>query len=244
MTLYIEDAYLSYSTNINDSLLNITQVMAPDSNLYSKVDIENLYTIGEAGEPSLPVKLVRLYIPEGKDVDYITFSKHQNPMIYNLQDPIFPIQPDPPISIDSLVPEFTPPDSVIYSSYNAWPDTMVKMDRLDFFNGYNQIATIIVLPFQYFPQADSLIYYSTISITVNLKQSTNGQVIYPNQSVETQSFYNDILHGMVDNPQDITTTTQKSSKLPKTLPVYEYVVITDDSHIGSFAGFCLSGKTE
>jgi hypothetical protein len=241
------DSQISYTVNINAADVSISSIAAADGDTYSNINIAKLYTSGDTGKPTLPVKYIRLYIPDGKDVDNISFTT-SSAITYNLSSEIFPMQKPMPTSTASIVQGFTNPDQTIYSSNSAWPSEMVKLINNGYFDIKNRIVTIAVIPFQYYPLTNKLDFYSSISITVNLKQSTNSPVdSIKNRAPQVQAMYSDILKNMVANPQDIISSTISQKLIPTTtqplttpqcsLPVYEYVIITDASLVSGFADF-------
>ena len=68
------NSQINYTVSFNTSDLSINIVTASDSNTYSSVNITKLSAYGDIGKPSLPVKYVNLYIPNGQDVNSINFT--------------------------------------------------------------------------------------------------------------------------------------------------------------------------
>ena len=232
------NSQINYTVNLSSTDLSINPLTASDNNTYSFVSFTKLYASGDTGKPILPVKVLHFYIPEGKDIDNISITT-SSAITYSLSSKVFPAQKSIPISTTSTYQDFTKADSTIYNSNNAWPYEMVKMVDKGYFGGRNQIVTIAVIPFQYFPLMNKLDFYSSINITINLKQSTNNNVISSNHSTIIKSMYDNILNKIVVNPTDInfSTNAQTMSSLTMTLPAYEYVIITDATLVNSFASF-------
>ena len=242
------ESQISYTVNINTSDLSINNIIAKDGNTYSKINVEKLYSLNDTSKPSLPVKYIKLYIPDGKDVHNISITT-SSAISYNLTSKVFPVQKPIPISINSTVLGFINPDSIAYNSNTAWPVEMVKMIQNEYFDIKNRIITIAVTPFQYYPLMNKLDFYSSINITVNLKSSSTSPVnSVLNRSPHIQAMYADILKGMVDNPQDIVflntplsspnTSTNTQTKIVSCgLSSYEYVIITDANLVSGFTDF-------
>ncbi|MGD0711734.1 MAG: C25 family cysteine peptidase [Bacteroidales bacterium] len=243
------ESQINYAVSINASSVSINTALAFDGNTYSNVNIANLYASGDTGKPTLPVKYIRLYIPAGKDVDNISFTT-SSATSYNLTAKVFPMQKPIPVSANSTIQGFTKPDAAIYNSSAAWPSQMVTMVSNGYFDLINRIVTIAITPFQYYPLLNKLDFYSSINITVNLKQSANIPVdTVKSRNPHIQAMYADILKGMVNNPQDInissvlqktkinTASTPILESTQCSLPVYDYVIITDTTLVSSFANF-------
>jgi len=242
------ESQINYTVALNTSDLSISTSMSTDGKIYNHVNVAKLYTSADTGKPELPVKYVKLYIPEGKDVDNISFTT-STAISHNLTSKIYPVQKPKPMSTNSTIQGFTKPDSAIYNSGASFPLQMVKLVNRGYFDGHNQIVTIAVIPFQYYPLMNKIDFFSSINIIVSLKQSTNNKLLYATHAEKDQSTYAYILKSIVDNPKDIiTSTTLQKTKaniittptLESTgcsLPVYKYVIITDTTLVSGFANF-------
>ena len=239
---YYADSQINYTVNINASGLSINTATATDGNTYSNVNISKLFSLSDTGKPALPLEYIKFYIPAGKDVDSISFTT-SSATTYNLTAKVFPVQKPIITSMSYTSPGFTKPDSVIYNSIAAFPSQMVKLVHNGYFDVNNRIITIAVTPFQYYPLMNKLDFYSSISITVTLKQSSINPVnTVKNRSQYIKAMYADILKSMVVNPQDIPASGAMTSSVMHassnyTLVPYDYIIITDTSFVSSFASF-------
>ncbi len=241
------ESQINYTVSINASNLSINTATAIDGNKYSNVSISNLIAISDTGSPGLPLKYIQLYIPSGEDVNNISITTSSE-TTYNLTAKVFPMQKPVLTSLTASTPAFVKPNPSIYNSSTAWPSQMVTMVNDAYFDLKNRIITLAVRPFQYYPLTNTLNFYSIINITVTLKQSTRNPIdSVKKRSVQVQSIYSNILKNIVVNPQNIpnpltlpkpnTETTPMLAATQCSLPVYDYVIITDTSLVSSFANF-------
>jgi len=226
---------------LRHSDLSISNITATDSNTYNNLNITKLYTLSDTGKPALPVKNIWLYIPDDEDVDNVSFTT-SSAIKYNLIGKVAPVQKPLPTSVYATAPDFIKPDSVIYNSNAAWPTEMVSIVNNGYFDGKNRIIKLEVVPFQYYPLINKLDFYSTIHITVNLKQSNDTTILsVKHRTPYTQAMYSNIMKKLVDNPLEISSKNDNGNfslmTTTMTLPTYEYVIITDASLISGFANF-------
>lgn len=232
------ESQIHYTVSFYASDLNIDTITAIDGNTYSMLKIAKLHNIVDTGKPELPVKYVQLYVPSGKDVDNISIT-NSSFSTYNLDSRVFPTQNPVPISLTTTVDGFIFSDSAVYNSTSAWPSEMVKIVDNGFFDGNNRILTLTITPFQYYPLLSRLDFYTSVSITVTLKQSTGNPVdSVKYRTPNMQKIYTNLLKNMVDNPQDVPAySPPNTTTKAMTLPSYEYVIITDHSLASGFEDF-------
>jgi hypothetical protein len=89
--------------------------------------------------------------------------ERKNPTSYTLSKPIAPMQAQYPFSQSDL-PPMTLPNQDIYGSDNQYPSIIHNGFRTEFLAGHS-IAFSAVCPFTYNPQANELVFYSTIQIS-------------------------------------------------------------------------------
>lgn len=216
---------ITYTASFSTNDLSIDTIKAADNNIYTKVKLANNYDYTEElGRPELPTRTIRLIIPFGQVVSNVNVTNIQTQSYY-VKHHVYPVD-----SCGILEHFFIPPYSVIYGSSNVYPlSPIVDWDQ-DYFDG-NNIVTIIVCPFEYYPSS-SLLKQIT-SITINISYSVNNQnVSVPLQRLQhSQELYDSILYHMVDNPLEITnyqtrpTIVDELGQVSNGLPVYEYVVV-------------------
>jgi len=146
--------------------------------------------------------------------------------------------------MDYFEQEFVKLDSSIYNSNKAYPQEIVKIVHQGYFDGTKRIVTIAITPFQYYPNSDSLEFYTNIDFTINLKDTQDNGIIVKNRSIKNNLIYDEILKSIVDNPGDISKYETKSSEKESifqdkgdSYPFFEYVIITDSTLTPAFNCF-------
>ncbi len=227
----VSQAQTTYTATFSFSGLTLGTTSAPDNNTYTKVSLTGAEgQISEAGEPELPTHTLQLMIPFNKAVTSITCSNvvTQN---HQISYRVYPAE-----SYDSIFPVFTAPKVAIYNSNSVYPAQPVTAWRQGYFDGNNNIVSINVCPFKYYPSSGLLKQIISMTITVNYADGFQGGIQNISRLQHTQNLYDSILYYMVDNPQVIpsirinpTIVTELGSTVTN-LPVYEYVVIVPSSY--------------
>jgi len=92
-----------------------------DRNNYARLTTPpNLGSIGQHGEPVLPVKHVKILIPPNADANKIT-CKVSGKQVISLSHKIEPGQHPIPTSLNYKKKEFVPPNPEIYNSRQPYP---------------------------------------------------------------------------------------------------------------------------
>jgi hypothetical protein len=211
--------------------LEISPYVAEDQQTYSRLVYQGLdNVIINPGSPSLPVKYVRLIVPRDKnysDISVVTTP----PEISELQHLVYPVQNPVPTADEAVNVPFAPPNPEIYQVEAPYPSSPVKYVGEGYYDGDKHIITLAVYPAQYEPSTGRIFFYSSISVTVNENmQQQPAMHSITRAPVGLQSLYNQPLHGLVANEQDIPVFT--GGPLTPTAGAggkskfYEYVVIT------------------
>lgn len=204
---------------------------------FQRLSLAGCGLMGEIGKPQLPVKYLRLIIPQDMDVDSVVISNQASVQvqgsyyIFPAQHPVYDFQP--------VTYPFVEPDSIIYNSSEPFPEKLAQPVRHDFFDGCNRISTIAVYPVQYQPAESTLTLYTAFSLELSFKPAT-GRAIQPRlRAAHLQRTYDRFLRYMVDNSEDIPAYGCGPQILgkgggggipePEEPPFYEYVIVTHDS---------------
>ncbi len=220
--------------------LSLTALSASDNNNYTLVELEDANHLNEAGTPDLPIRYVSFIIPNGQMVDYITITNSVS-QSFTLTNFVYPVQQPTYTCSGCPPPVFATPSMPIYSSANPWPSDMVNLISQGYFDGSNNVITIAICPFQYYPNDSRLDFFTSISVNITLKSSTNTGITRKRLSKD-QQLYNDILAKLVKNTQDISSfmvspILETEIEGTASLPCYEYVIITPNAFSSSFNPF-------
>jgi hypothetical protein len=139
---------------------------------YTQVTLEGGHTYAQPGEPALPWLGSKLLLPLGEEAGKITV-KLSKPHRYKLDKPIQPADANYPFSIKDIPPPCGP-DEVIYASEDAWPRENNNGVNTQFLAGH-PINFTAYCPFEYYPAASELVFYQSVSITVESHSSSRAQ---------------------------------------------------------------------
>lgn len=188
---------------------SIENVILEDGKTYSRIilpDIDN--RTDSVGYPNMPIKYIRFIIPSNSSASKIIVNKI-NTVRIGLDNYLEPTQPRIPTQINYKKPVFTGPKSKIYESNLPFPQSVFEIVDQGHFRG-NRIVTVAVYPFQYFPDKNELIFYSSTDISLEFsidKEIRSNSMKIPKKFMDD----NAILKCMVENKSDVETYRVKPS---------------------------------
>lgn len=242
-------AQLSHSVSFQKSELEIRSLRTEEAKEeFQKLVMKSLPFTGEAGKPELPVKYVRLLIPAETEVAGLAISASEACTI-KLERKLYPAQSPTATSVN-FIRHITKADSAFYNSYNTYPPEPVKVVDDGYFDG-NHIVTLAVFPLQYSPKKNKAIFHSLVNFSLLLKPGKSKCSYAAERPEENQIIYDNILKGLIDNPEDIIKYQVKPRLIKlshsppernvmdvkETLPFYEYAIITTDELKAGFEEF-------
>lgn len=125
---------ISHTIEFNTQGVTIGTKVGGDSTLYADVIMDNSLPGVEVGNPGLPVYYVNYILPPEVKVIGFTITASTS-STYNLNYPIFPNQYSPSCGIDCDQPPFVSPNTLIYSSLQAYPTEMLTVAHQGYFDG-------------------------------------------------------------------------------------------------------------
>ncbi|UCD04242.1 MAG: hypothetical protein JSW73_01220 [Candidatus Woesearchaeota archaeon] len=207
------------------------------------VELTNCISVGEVGEPSLPVCPVHILISQSKvisnvDVDYFDETR----IDYDLSNkPIVPAQKEIPISCED-VPDFAL-NQEIYNSDQPVPELIYENKGTGLMVGFN-ILTINLNPVRYIPKNGELYYYPKMEISVTLADGFGAVSEQENKFLRLKESDVDRVSSLIENPSTISSYSVPVEFGTLDAPLngsctcdptktYEYVIITDESLLNS-----------
>lgn len=222
----VAQGQVTYTATFNGNNLSFESVSAPDGNTYSQVLLSGVIgNTSDAGKPQLPLRTLQLMIPFGKEVTNIVCSNIVT-QSFQLNHNVYPAP-----TYDATGQVFAAPDLLVYQSDNAFPAQPIMGWRQDYFDGNNNIVSVGLCPFEYYPKTGLLKLITSVTITVTYANGLLGGVTQIQRLQTTQNLYDSILYHMVDNPEVIPTfriaptIVEELGNTSTNLPVYEYVVV-------------------
>ena len=218
---------LSYTFEFLEPGLHTTDVSGSD---YSVIDMPGCMAIGnQAGEPLVPIKIVKLLIPAMKEVTNVEVTGTSIEIDLGdfdlIENPVFPYQN--PVPFGSAPGEFIIDDQ-IYASDTPYPSE----SHGDYHIGYSRGFAILDMsfnPVQYIPSEGRLFYYPELTVNIEL-EDTN----YANQFFRNNPDDQDWVEKLVYNPNiaDTYPANAPTSEYPGGLcdpsDEYDYVIITTE----------------
>lgn len=234
----VAQGQVTYTATFNGNNLSFESVSAPDGNTYSQVLLSGVIgNTSDAGKPQLPLRTLQLMIPFGKEVTNIVCSNIVT-QSFQLNHNVYPAP-----TYDATGQVFATPDLLVYQSSNAFPAQPIIGWRQDYFDGNNNIVSVGLCPFEYYPKTGLLKLITSVTITVTYANGLLGGVTQIQRLQTTQNLYDSILYHMVDNPEVIPTfriaptIVEELGNTSTNLPVYEYVVVAPRNLIESLHDF-------
>jgi hypothetical protein len=201
------------------------------TNGYDVVELRGYPSLIHPGSPRVPRVVIPLCIPPGTSPTKVEIINQEVVDIHGTYS-LYPAQPDIPLPMPdkSFIPEEEiPPNPVIYSSNNLYPEVEIKVNGAGTKSGY-RIAHIEMFPLRYRPKDGRLQLATTITFRVEYTYdpNTNTTVLTSRQ----QKVFGEAVSRIVKNPEDLSSFAPRVNdrKPPTFLPAgyYEYVIITED----------------
>ncbi|HVP58168.1 MAG TPA: C25 family cysteine peptidase [bacterium] len=183
----------------------------------------------ELGEPCLPVKVVQVYVPRGKEIKRVVIESQASSVLPG-QYLLLPGQREIPTS--SVVrPEQVPPDEAVYASSEPYPSAPVQLTATGTMSG-RRIASFKVFPLQYVPAKKELTFNSEIVFSVELQDAPEAAI--PLETADVASLRNSIVASMVENGSEVEADFPSTGTLTGPQAV-EYLIICHENHVDEYA---------
>ena len=191
---------------------------------FTRVSLKGCKLYGETGKPRLPVKPLRILLPQDTTVDKITVKTSEEIVVNDVDNielggEIYTLNENPPTS---------PPDPV-YDMSQPYPGTLFYNGGVQYFRGY-AILHVNLHPVQYYGDTKTIRYYPEMSIQVTTKPTSHNPLF---RGLERDK---KLAMAKVDNPDPVILDTYHTvPKRSTTSTSYEWVLITTES-FASYSG--------
>ncbi|MBC7080759.1 MAG: choice-of-anchor J domain-containing protein [Thermoplasmatales archaeon] len=172
----------------------------------------DLPTVGNAGEPAIPVKPVNVLLPYGAEVKEIKVIAGEPILIGKAK--IVPKQRPVPIGSDEE-PEIEEKEE-IYKSSEIYPGYLYKEVSTQYLRGF-PIVTINLYPVQWNPSTYELYLYPNMELVVELKEGELNELFRGTEEDR------ELVTRVVDNPREVLTYPLNPGHS------CEYVIITNEA---------------
>jgi parallel beta-helix repeat protein len=197
---------------------------------WDSVTMSGMPQFGAPGEPVLPFKLVKVLVPQGKDVQRIDVLPGRRRM---LEARLNVAYGKTAVPISSNITVADQPDEKIYGSMNPFPVRLFSQVSEQFIRGY-KLLLLKLHPVQYVPRTGEMFYFENMTLQVILKEDDRTSSLYRNLPEDKE-----LVLGTVDNPDEADTYVKTASRarysaLANPLYSYKYVVITNNALRSAF----------
>jgi parallel beta-helix repeat protein len=212
-------AYTGSGTRDGEIILNYSferpaiKAVSHDSD---EIRILGLPTHAPPGAPMMPLKTVKILIPDGMEVDDIRVTADGKRYLGKFL--IEPAQKPVPIGAEG---EMTPLNVSIYNSMSPYPEKIYSEVGVQYKNGY-QILILNLYPVEYIPASRDVSLFEGMSVVVETKPAPPSELF--RGSPEDRA---EILE-MVDNPEEAGTYNRVVKSGRSADPTFDYVIITDE----------------
>lgn len=195
---------------IHEIEFSVDDISFGTQNDYDSVTLPDCIFTIEPGKPRLPLKVLHFAIDRDKDISQIEIIADTTEEVQG-QYNIYPAQE--PTRMDQE-PEFTPPDSAVYNSYQGYPIKRVELKAEGSLAGTKVIA-VHVYPLEYIPAEKKLILHTTMTLRIiqESKSILSPQSVQPVRTAKANDTVKSMLRKVVSNPEYIEEQFKGSLEL-------------------------------
>ncbi|MFH0731977.1 MAG: C25 family cysteine peptidase [Candidatus Omnitrophota bacterium] len=215
---------------------------------YSRIDMEGMPSLGEVGEPVIPVKGLKMLIPPDKkvkDMHVILGEKITLRGTYQIESG----QEQGPLS-KNIKPKPIKPKPEIYEKDIPYPAKSHKQVSVQRKLGY-PISIVNLLPVEYYPVKGEVSYFKNMTVVIELRPEDRKVIPRRRNTKTIKERDNKDIQRFIDNTEDLMLYTQgltgagptdaTTGDLPEPLSgqfdpnqQYDYVIITDPVFVSAF----------
>jgi len=226
---------LTYTISFEQPVLQQIQL---DNTTFTKIEMSNCLSQATPGDPALPVRPIKILLPQGKKISDIEVSYPKSVKIESelTKNPILPQQI--PIQTGSNTSNQTFfINASIYESTEPVFDSVYTVGDVGFCRGF-AIIKIHLYPAQYIPKTNTLYYFPKMNIKITLAEDRQIYAEEQNMYLRLEKQDIETIKSTVINPQIINTyspsnplygTLGTENSLCNPEDTYEYVIITNDA---------------
>ena len=225
-----------YKKNFN---VNITVTFSEDDLLfgylmgYDTVGIIDGTIINDVGKPMMPVKEIKIALPDGMAAQEVHVIDTKGIALYG-EYTIFPAQPPRRTDGSDDNAAFVKPDSATYASSQLYPLQIVELKGQADLAGQSW-AEIQLNPLHYNPTQNKLSLYTSITFEiVGIDGYICGDYLPKTISENARETYENNIKDIVVNPNDVELKTDSNNIMTLDLPSggpYDHVIISRSNDV-------------
>jgi len=169
-----KDNQLSYTFNYTTPTLSSETLF---NTAFTKLSMTNTILAGTSGEPALPRSAIQMVLPPDTTVESITVTGPSVEVQTSIDLAAQPVKPyQNPLPFGTPMPTTIAYNQQLYQTCAAYPQTPYNGEyQLGYCRGYT-IVSLSLEPVQYLPTQGKLLYYTQLTVTVNLKTTTSNNL--------------------------------------------------------------------
>jgi len=194
----------------------------------ASVTLSSLPQYGAAGEPVLPLRLVRVLLPQGKDYENVNVVPGLRQVLQGSYNVMYG---ETAMPISSNVTVIDKPDEAVYGSAEPYPSSLFSDLTEQYVRGYKMLI-FDIYPVHYIPMEGEIYYFESLTVNVALKVTGEISPLFRNLPQDKA-----LVVSLVDNPEaadTYTTTSKQFQSNAASSNQYEYVLITDNALAAAF----------
>ena len=165
--------------------------------------MKGMPSIGQIGEPVLPVKTVRVLVPFGEKVKRINITHGEKIQLKGKYDVEVGQEPIP-LSHKGRLKKATPPKERIYSADLPFPGRLDTPRGIQIKRGY-RVLLVNLHPIEYLPKPGKLFYYPNMTVEVSTSRTLIRRAHPLSRGLARDRKE---IKGMVSNPEEADTYPQ------------------------------------
>jgi len=193
--------------------------------VYDRVILKGASSLGDFGEPVLPVKEIKVLIPYEYNVGDISINTGKIVKIGS-NFLVEPGKKEQTFSQKTSISSYNK-NNDIYTSENQYPGKLIEKVGTYCFRGY-QILILTIHPVQYKPATGEIFYYDSIDISIEVIKDTKLSINQLFRGVEKDK--TEIIK-KIDNPEILNTYPDANIEL---IDSYDLLIITIDDFKADF----------
>ena len=197
---------------------------------FQLLTLDGLEITRDPGVPCLPVKVIQIYVPRGKEIQQVVVESQRTSNLPG-EYLIFPGQREIPLSSIEM-PEPVMPNEKIYGSASPYPLSPVVLASTGTMAG-RRVVSIKIFPVQYVPAERRLLFNREIGFRVDFADCASEPAL-PRETANVAGLRNEIVAKMVENPSDIEADFPAAGTLEGPTAV-EYLIICHENHADEYA---------
>ena len=194
------------------------------------ITVPGCRSIGNPGEPMLPVYPACFIIPRGETVTRVTFEATAG-MTLDGSYAIAPMQPQAPL--DASAPAGLVMNTAIYQSSQAFPADRAVLATEQTLAGV-RLAFVNVYPCSFVPSSRTVMFSSSVRVVIETARSSEPAVYAPAAQVRRAI---SAIHGRVENPELSIEYLRETAALEDSIPpgeLVDYVIVTSPAFVAAF----------